>query len=165
MTCASVMVPVWRYAQLNVSFLVCLLMSGPGIAAGQRISSPVSTMDLAATFCDWGGAELPAEAQAKSLTPLLEHGTPVQGHVYNEWNLAPARVGVALELRTIRSETARLTVDLSSGAGELYDLMNDPDEMHNLWDDPATKGLQQELMDCVYQRPGGIMEEFPEHTE
>jgi arylsulfatase A-like enzyme len=144
---------------------VGMLMSGPGIEVDKRISSPVSTMDLAATFCDWGGAELPAEAQAKSLVPLIEHGTAVQDHVYNEWNLAPARVGVALELRTIRTETARLTIDLSSGAGELYDLSNDPDEMSNLWDDPAAKGLQRDMMDRVHQRPGRILEEFPEHTE
>lgn len=144
---------------------VGMLMSGPGIEADKRISSPVSTMDLAATFCDWGGAELPAEAQAKSLAPLIVHGTAVQDHVYNEWNLAPARVGVALELRTIRTETARLTVDLSSSAGELYDLANDPDEMHNLWDEPEAKGLQQALMDRVHARPGKILDEFPEHTE
>ena len=74
-------------------------------------------------------------------------------------------MGVALELRTIRTETARLTVDLSSSAGELYDLANDPDEMHNLWDEPEAKGLQQALMDRVHARPGKILDEFPEHTE
>ena len=72
---------------------------------------------------------------------------------------------MALGLHTIRNETARLTVDLASGAGELYDLVNDPDKMRNLWDNPAAKGLQQEMMDRVHARPGGIMEEFPEHTE
>ena len=125
---------------------VGMIMRGPDIPAGNVISSPVSTMDLAATFCTWGGTVLSEAAQSVSLLNILEGDPPAQDFVYSEWNLAPARVGVELQLRTIRTETARLTVDLISGAGELYNFVEDPQEMHNLWDDPAANGLKQEMM-------------------
>ena len=144
---------------------VGMIISGPDIPAKNVINSPVSTMDLAATFCDWGGIDLSENAQSVSLAKTLQSGESAQDFVYNEWNLAPARVGVELQLRTVRTKTARLTVDLISAAGELYDFAADPDEMHNLWDDPAAKGLQQEMMDRVYQRPGPVLAELPEHTE
>ena len=39
-----------------------------------------------------------------------------------------------LSLRTVRTKTHKLTVDLRSGAGELYDLASDPEEVRNLLD-------------------------------
>jgi len=144
---------------------VGMLMRGPGVERNKTITSPVGTIDLAATFCDLGGASLPSNAQAKSMLPLVKNGTPIRDHVYNEWNLAPARVGVELQLRTIRTETARMTVDLKSGDGELYDLASDPDEMTNLWSTAEAQSLRAELMALVHERPGDIMTELPVHTE
>lgn len=144
---------------------VGMIMRGPDIPAGQVVNKPVSTMDLAATFFDWAGVEPPANIQSVSLLKTLQGNAPGQDFAYNEWNLAPARAGVTLELRTIRTETARLTVDLLSGEGELYDFGEDPQEIHNLWDDPSAAGLKQEMMDRVQQRPGSVIEHLPEHTE
>jgi len=93
-------------------------MRGPGVERNQTISSPVGTIDLAATFCDLGGTSLPTGAQAKSMLPLIKNGTPIRDHVYNEWNHTPARAGVELQLRAIRTEMARITVDLKSGDDE-----------------------------------------------
>ena len=48
----------------------------------------------------------------------------------------------------------------------LYDaFVDDPEEMHNLWNDASAVGLQQAMLDCVHQRPGPILDTFPEHTE
>ena len=60
----------------------------------------------------------------------------------SEWELLPNRVGVALSLRCVRTKTDKLTMDMRSGAGELYDLVNDPDEMVNLFDDPIHAKVQ-----------------------
>jgi arylsulfatase A-like enzyme len=143
---------------------VGMIMRGPGIKANAQIDDPISTMDLGATFCDWAQTQPDPDAQSQSLTPLLS-GEANREWAYNEWNLAPARVGVELQLRTIRTADARLTVDLISGEGELYDLSSDPDEMHNLWNQPQASALQQQLLGYVEQRPGPIMEQLPEHTE
>ena len=77
-------------------------------------------------------------------------------HALSEWRLGPTRCGVALDLRCVRTRTAKLTVELGSSAGELYDLADDPDECHNRFDDPAARGLRDELMDRLMTRPDDI---------
>jgi len=80
---------------------------------------------LISTFCDYGEAEPQLTQHGESLRPLIE-GDATRDFARNEWGLLPGRVGVALELRTVRTRTHKLTVDLNSGAGELYDLQADP---------------------------------------
>jgi len=56
----------------------------------------------------------------------------------------------------VRTKTHKLSVDLNSGAGELYDLANDPKEMDNLFSERAPGATQKELMDMIRGRPGDI---------
>ena len=65
--------------------------------------------------------------------------------------------------RTVRTKTAKLTLELKSGAGELYDLANDPNERVNVFDDPGKRALRQELTDMIKSRPGPVMETLPDH--
>ena len=132
--------------------------------AGQVVRDPVSTVDLAATFYDYAGIGCPDDIQSRSLRPVLE-GRESRDVAWSEWNLHPSRTGVELQLRTVRTAAAKLTVDLLSGAGEMYDLANDPGEMENLFDDEGRRALKRELMDMVRARPGPILTEFPEHRE
>jgi arylsulfatase A-like enzyme len=60
---------------------------------------------------------------------------------------------VPLRLRTVRTERYKLTLELDSGAGELYDLRDDADEMHNRFDDPAMAGVRRELTAAIGRRP------------
>ena len=139
------------------------IMRGPGIPSGREVKDPVSTLDLAATFCDYGGASLPAEAQSVSLRGLAE-GDPNQGRdvAYNEWNLNASRCGVPLELRTVRTQSHKLTLELKSGAGELYDLKNDPHEMKNLFEDSGASSKRRELTEMIRNRPGDVLTHFDE---
>jgi arylsulfatase A-like enzyme len=66
---------------------------------------------------------------------------------------------VRLSLRTVRARDAKLTVDLLSGAGELYDLGSDPHELHNLWDAPEAAGLKAQLLAMADQRPDDMRPE------
>ena len=68
--------------------------------------------------------------------------------------MLPARTGVALSLRTVRTRTHKLTVDLRSGAGELYDLEGDPEEVCNLCDAPEAAGVRRDLEASLARRPG-----------
>jgi hypothetical protein len=70
--------------------------------------------------------------------------------------------GVALRLRIVRTNTHKCTFELTSGAGELYDLVNDPGEMDNRYDDPACAGVRKELEEMMWARPGPIIEHLPE---
>jgi hypothetical protein len=68
----------------------------------------------------------------------------------------PGRIGVGLSLRSVQSKTAKLTVDVKSGAGEMYDLESDPDEMTNVFDNPGYALMKAELTDVLMARPGGM---------
>ncbi len=135
---------------------VPMIVRGPGIDPGRAIDEPVSTLDLGATFMDYGGADAQLPQHGQSLRPLLEDDTATRDFAMNEWELLPTRAGVALSLRTVRTKTHKLTVDLQSGAGELYDLSSDPHELTNLFDAPIAKTVQSELMAMIAARPDDI---------
>ncbi len=132
---------------------VGLLFEGPGIPAGKVVAEPVSTLDLPQTFCDYAGTTLPEGAHSVSLRPLLEGDAATRDFAYSEWELRASRCGVDLALRTVRTRRHKLTLELNSGAGELYDLELDPDEMDNRFDDPAYAGVRRELSDMIASRP------------
>ena len=75
---------------------------------------------------------------------------------YNEWDLHPARCGVALKLRTVRTRTHKLTLEMESGAGELYDLSADPTEMDNRFGDSGVAAIQRALTDMIRSRPDDV---------
>ena len=135
---------------------VPLIMRGPGISAGEINDNPVSTMDLATTFADYGKAEPLLEQNGSSLRPLLETGADREC-ARNEWDLLPTRAGVQLSLRTVRTKTAKMTKDLISGAGEMYDLATDPHELNNLFDDPAHTAMRAELEALIDRRPDDML--------
>lgn len=135
---------------------VPMIARGPGIRAGATVDQPVSTLDLGPTFFDYGRAEPLLRQHGQSLRPLLETDGATRDFALNEWGLLPGRVGVALELRTVRTHTHKMTVDLLSGAGELYDLAADPHETRNLFDDPAAAALRAELEGYMATRPNDM---------
>jgi len=137
---------------------VPLIARGPGIPAGRRVAAPVASIDLAATILDVSGAAAPAPIHGRSLAPLWQ-GTGTRDYAYSEWDLLPSRTGCALQLRTVRTARHKLTVDLLTGAGELYDLVEDPDEMDNLADDPGYSGVRRQLMEMIRARPDDALDQ------
>lgn len=131
---------------------VPMIMRGPGVPAGKAVAEPVSTLDLAPTFCDYGEAEPLHALHGQSLRPQIEDGAP-RDFALNEWGLLPGRVGVALELRTVRTRSHKLTLDLNSGEGEMYDLANDPDEQVNIFHDPEAAEMRTMLESYIASRP------------
>jgi len=140
---------------------VGLILRGPGVPADRQVLEPVSTLDLAATFARQAGASLPAGAHGRDLWPVM-NGEEVRDFARSEWKLGPARCGVALDLRVVRTRSAKLTLELGSGAGELYLLDEDPHEMHNRFDDPACRGTREALIDMIHSRPRDEREPLPE---
>ena len=135
---------------------------GPGVVPGQVVAEPASTVDLAATFYDYAGVSAPIELHSRSLKRLLEGGADGRDFARSEWDLRPSRSGVELRLRTVRSKTAKLTLDVLSGAGEMYDLDSDPHEMINLFGDPGYAALQKELTEMILSRPDDMLAQKPQ---
>ena len=115
---------------------VPMIMRGPKIAANARSDEPVSTLDLGPTFCEWADTAPLLPQHGSSLVPLLQDKTASRDFALNEWELLPTRAGVGLSLRTVRTKTHKMTIDMKTETGELYDMINDPDEMINLFDHP-----------------------------
>ena len=134
---------------------------GPGIPQGRIVADPVATTDIAATLYDYGGIDPGRELHSRSLRPLIE-GRESRDYALNEWKIHPSRMGIALDLRCVRTKAAKLTLELGSGAGELYHLGNDPHEMDNLYGNPDYAALQRELTDMIRARPDDMLPKLPE---
>jgi arylsulfatase A-like enzyme len=74
----------------------------------------------------------------------------------------PSRCGVGLQLRSVRTKRYKATFELTSGAGELYDLADDPQETTNLFDDPGHAAVRKELEGLMRERPGPVLGKLAE---
>jgi len=135
---------------------VPMIFAGPSVPAGGHVDEPVSTLDLCATFTDYGRTEPLLPQHGSSLRSLIEGTGATRDYAMNEWELLPTRTGVALSLRTVRTKTMKLTVDLRSGDGEMYDLATDPAELTNVFDDADYAQERAELERFLQQRAGDI---------
>lgn len=140
---------------------VGMVMAGPGIEENIVVTDPVSTLDLAATFYEMAGLERPDDIQSRSLCGVI-NGTERRDFAYGEWNAREERYGVGLELRVVRTERHKAIFELKSGAGELYDLETDPNELVNLYDDPAVRDIRERMRAIVEARPGSVRDPLPE---
>lgn len=127
------------------------LMSGPSIPAGRVVDDPVSTVDLRATLADLCGLDVSPDSGA-SLRGVIE-GTESRDFALNEWEVDETRSGIGMDLMTVRSRRHRLSVDLRTEAGELYDLREDPHELENRFEDAGYAGVRGELMAMIRSRP------------
>jgi arylsulfatase A-like enzyme len=139
---------------------VGLIVNGKDIPRGKVVDDPVSTIDLPATFADYAGVEFHGK-HSRSLRQLIE-GRETRDFAYSEWDLRASRSGVDLDLRTVRARRHKLTLELRSGAGELYDLHDDPHEMHNRFKDDGFEEVQRELTDMVRSRPNDAVPRRPQ---
>jgi arylsulfatase A-like enzyme len=137
---------------------VGLLFQGPGVPKGKVVADPVSTLDLPATFADFAGIDW-EKRHSSSLRNLIQKTGASRDFAYSEWDLRASRSGVDLDLRTVRTRRHKLTLDLKSGAGELYDLLDDPREMQNIFE---TSKAKNELVDMIRSRPDDAVPRRPQ---
>lgn len=138
---------------------VPLVMCGPDIPAGKEVDDPVSTVDIYSTLADLCKLQ-GSPGNGQSLREVMT-GETVRDFALNEWEVDKVRSGLSMDLRTVRSFRYRMSVDLQTLAGELYDLQEDPEEMINLYDDAAKQAVRQELMDMINQRPDDMIPVSP----
>ena len=140
---------------------VGLIVRGPGVGKNRINPHPVATTDLPATFLDYAAVPTGAPLHGKSLRGLLEGDEASRDFAYNEWDLNPEGWGLDLKLRTVRTRRHKLTLEENSGAGELYDLGEDPQEMDNVFDTQSYAAVRRELTDMIRSRPDDVMDPVP----
>ena len=121
-----------------------------GGAAPAVVTRPVGLVDLAPTFCTIAGIEPPEWMQGKPL-PVDDGDAETRGFdkVLTEWD--SELFGVDVHLRTMMRDrwvdTAYLPGTSHDGTeGELYDLIDDPLQQINRWDDPDMRPLRDDLV-------------------
>lgn len=111
---------------------VPFIMSGGPIAAqGTTVGAPVSLLDLLPTICDMVGAE-PIAPAGRSLLPELHSGEEQNAVVFVEYHSE----GVYAPC-WMRRERNLKYVYVHNHGEQLFDLASDPEELHDLSDDPA----------------------------
>jgi len=128
---------------------VGLIAAGPGVAAGQVVREPVSTLDIAPTVLERAGLSVPLHG--RSLNALLAGRPEARAAALMEWDMAFLDRDEELRLRTVRTDRWVLTLELNSGAGELYDLQEDPEQMDNIF--AGRPAVVRELTEVLWQRP------------
>jgi len=134
-----------------------LIMSGPGIPAGQKFGAPTSSIDFFPTFAHLAGADTPHLPGRRLLRTDGTLEEPDSNRLcYAEWD-SPANDSSSC-LRMLRSVQDKLIMNpLRPEVGEYYDLLSDPDECHNMWDlsCPRQQAMREEILSHWHRpRPG-----------
>ena len=125
---------------------VPLVVAGCDVAHGRRVDALVQSSDLAVTFCDVAGIDIPHEEfDARSLWPFLSESAPRVDVDRSALFLAnPGWPGV-------RCGALKLIEDHVSGARAMFDIEQDPDETVNLSDDCERRDDLGRLHDTIWK--------------
>jgi arylsulfatase A-like enzyme len=123
------------------SVRVPLIMTGPNITRGVKISTPVYFQDIMPTTLELAGITKPDYVQFKSLMPLLD------GRRDNNYDVI---YGAYMDLqRMITKDGYKLIYYPKIEKTLLFDLNNDPQEMHDLAEKAAYKNKVAELKSAL----------------
>lgn len=137
------------------SLAMPLMVRYPGhIKAGSQIEALTQNLDFAETFLDYAGVEIPEDMQGQSLRPLLEDtmlGSDFRNAIYYHYYDYPAfhMVKKHYGIRTNRYKLMHFYDDIDTW--ELYDLEEDPNEIHNQIDNPQYDAVEAQLREQLIQ--------------
>ncbi|WP_270406230.1 sulfatase [Paenibacillus timonensis] len=116
----------------------------PGhVPAGRRSDALQSLVDLAPTFLSFCGLPIPRTmAGVDQKEVWLGRREKARDHVICEFRHEPTTI----HQKTYVDERYKITVYYNQTYGEIFDLVEDPGELYNLWDEPGYEGLKTELL-------------------
>ncbi len=120
------------------------LVRQPGqVPAGATTDSLQALVDLAPTFLTAAGFPVPGMMQGVSQWDTWRGETACA----RDWVIVENRhQPTAVHLRTYIDQRYKLTVYRGHPYGELFDLVDDPEERHNRWADPAYAAIKAALL-------------------
>jgi arylsulfatase A-like enzyme len=157
----------WMFEQ---SYRTPLLIEWPGVTKSGSVNNDmVSNLDFAETFLDIAGVKVPSDMQGTSIVPILKGKTPAnwrKEHYYHYYeypgsHMVKRHYGISTE----RYKLIHYYYDIDEW--ELYDIKADPQEMKNVYDDPAyakVRAMLHTQLDELrkkYEDKPGLAETFP----
>jgi arylsulfatase A-like enzyme len=130
------------------SIRVPFVVRYPKMVRGRGVTRSEMTLniDIAPTLLEIVGLSVPKTFQGRSLVPLMQGQSP--GDWRKDWYYEYFDTSWAPRSRGVRTETHKLIEyweEIPAAEYELYDLENDPAEVHNLYGDPKHAELERSL--------------------
>ena len=142
---------------------VPFIWSDPADRQARVTDAMVSTVDIAPTILARAGVDTFNGMQGIAFNEVLTGGDAKREDVLIEYNDGGSRLGFEkpARVRAVVSQRWRYTMYLDQDWGELYDLKNDPNESHNLWDAEKYKAVRAELSERLNHHLTRQMDESP----
>ena len=135
----------WKQTMYEASARVPLVVSWPGVLPeGKRNANVVSALDVTATLVDAASAQPLPTSPGRSLLPLLQdHASNWKDEAFSEFCVEEGWFH-----RMIRTRDWKL-VYYYGHRPQLFNLTDDPHELHDLAGDPRHQRVQSDLTDRV----------------
>ena len=129
------------------------LVRWPGVIKPGSVQKAMAlNVDFAPTFLEMAGVPVPGDMQGRSLVPLLQGERPA------DWRTSCTTVTITIpgdhNMRAhygVRTETHKLIYFWKKDQWECYDLVKDPEELHNIYGDPAQPAVIADLKKELYR--------------
>jgi arylsulfatase A-like enzyme len=140
------------YAHHSVN-RVPFIWADPVLAGPREADGLAASIDIGPTLLDRCGLTPYYGMQGRSFLDQLQGGPGARQRILIEHEENKVYPGFERRpnMRTLVTDTHRMTVYKGLPMGELHDLRDDPDEAHNLWDDPQAQPVKADLMIALNQ--------------
>ncbi|NQV57658.1 MAG: sulfatase-like hydrolase/transferase [Rhodospirillales bacterium] len=135
-----------------------------GTKTAKNSSALSGTLDIARTILDRAGFEPYHGIQGRSLLPEIAGGPdggPGSVLIEQEDQRGYFDLKPPARAHTLVTERHRLTLYHGLDWGEMYDLIDDPDEINNLWGDAAHSQAKAELLEGIARRQMAAVDLHP----
>ena len=130
---------------------------------GLRVDTLVELVDLAPTLLEAAGIPVELGMQGRSLINLLTGTTSVhRSSVYCEYLDAQALYDIPPVCSSVRTDRYKVAYYRGINTGELYDLLNDPNETHNLWASVHYTDIREQMMMLLLDSMLGTTDPLPQ---
>jgi arylsulfatase A-like enzyme len=134
-----------------------LILAGPGVPPGGKSDALCYLLDLFPTVCELTGVPAPPTVEGKSLVPILTGKEPrVRDSVFGAYRDVQ---------RMVRTEDWKLIRYPRINKTQLFDVRNDPDELHDLAGDPGQAGRVKEMTALLREWQQKLDDKQPLNTE
>ncbi len=155
-------IPGDKYLPYDESLKVPLIVRGPGIPQGQKITGQISNIDFAPTLLDFANATAGRTMDGLSLLPTIENPDKRPDRALGIEAPSPLFTGQIpvngwdRPYEGVRTDRYTFVEYTESGDRQLFDRQSDPHELHNLAGKPAYGDVEarlaekaQELSECA----------------